>query len=172
MKPHEHFDHGARHAGVHGEVTGLLSLGIGKGPIGRGAEPAHLARDGRAGLPLPIPHAPDETLTAKIVAGRAFGLQLPLDHDLRRDPGVIRPDHPVRVEAAHAVIPDQSVHERLLERVPHMQGAGDVRRGQLDAVGRFLRIGRIPEITARLPKRIPARFDLVWVKGLGEFHVS
>src|SRR5713101_7324984 len=47
--------------------------------------------------------------------------------------------------------PDQGVHECLLERVPHVQGAGDVRLGQLDTVRRLLRIGRMPEITARLP---------------------
>src|SRR5258705_6882607 len=111
VKADEHFDHRARHARVHGEVAGLLSLGIGKAPIGRGAEAPHLARDGRTGLLLPLPHAPDEALAAKVVAGLAFSLQLPLDHDLCCDAGVVGADHQVGIETAHTVIPDQSVHE-------------------------------------------------------------
>src|SRR5437773_11379700 len=105
MKSHEHFDHGVRHTGVHGEVTGLLSVGIGKGPIGRGAEPAHLARDGRAGLPLPIPHAPDETLTAEIMAGFAFRPALAPDHDPRWATGVAAGPHPICSRPAHVRVP-------------------------------------------------------------------
>ena len=172
MKAHEHFDHGARHARVHGEVAGFLPFGIGKGPVGRCAEPPHLARDRRTGLLLPLPHALDEALAPEFVPGLAFGLELALDHDLRSDTGVVGADHPIGIEAAHAVIPDQGVHECLLERVPHVQRPGDVRRGQLDTVRRLLQIERMPEITARLPKGIPARLDLVRVKAFGEFHVS
>ena len=172
MKAHEHFDHGARHARVHGEVAGFLPFGIGKGPVGGRAEPPHLARDRRAGLLLPLPHALDEALAAEVMAGLAFRLELALDHDLRGDAGVIGAHHPIGVEAAHAVVPDQGVHERLLERVPHVQGAGDVRRGQLYTVRWLLRIGRMPEVAARLPKGIPARLDLVRIKAFGEFHVT
>jgi hypothetical protein len=38
--------------------------------------------------------------------------------DLGGDASVVGADHPVGVEAAHAVIADQRVHQRLLERVP------------------------------------------------------
>src|SRR2546425_13267564 len=94
MKAHEHFDHGARHAGVHGEVTGFLSIGIGKGPIGRGAEPPHLARDRRTGLPLPLPHAFDETLAAEVMAGFAFLLHPGPAPDLRGEASVVGGGHP------------------------------------------------------------------------------
>ena len=42
-------------------------------------------------------------------------------------------DLPQRVVAAHPVVPDHEVHQRLLERMPHVQRAGDVGRRQLDA---------------------------------------
>mgnify|MGYP003693838417 CR=1 FL=1 len=61
------------------------------------------------------------------------GLQLLLDDDLRGDARVVGADLPQRVVAAHPVVADQHVHQRLLERVAHVQRAGDVRRRQLDA---------------------------------------
>ena len=60
------------------------------------------------------------------------GCELLLDDDLRGDAGVIGADLPQRVVAEHAVLANQRVHHRLLERVAHVQGAGDVRRRKLD----------------------------------------
>ncbi len=37
--------------------------------------------------------------------------------------------------AAHPVDAGEDIHERVLESVPHVQGAGDVGRRQHDAVG-------------------------------------
>jgi hypothetical protein len=68
------------------------------------------------------------------VAGLAFGLELLLDDDLRRDARMVGADLPERVVAAHPMPADEHVHQRLLERVTHVQRAGDVRRRQLDAV--------------------------------------
>src|SRR5713226_7272118 len=101
MKLHEYFDHGARHARVHGEVAGFLSLGVGITPVSGRAKPPHLARDGGARLLFPFPYALHERLAPEIVPRFSFGLELALDHDLRRDTGVIGTDHPVRVETAH-----------------------------------------------------------------------
>ena len=97
--------------------------------------------------------------------------ELLLDDDLRRDAGVIGAHLPQRVDAAHAVIADQHIHQRLLERVPHVQRAGDVRRRQLDAERR--RAGRVArlEIPARFPQRVPFRLDGVGLEAFGEFHV-
>ncbi len=79
-------------------------------------------------------HTRSTNLLAPEVASRlAFGLQLILDDDLRRDAGVIGADLPKRVVAEHAVVADQDVHQRLLERVPHVQRAGDIGRRKLDA---------------------------------------
>ena len=64
----------------------------------------------------------------------AFGVELALDDHLRGDAGVVGAGLPQRVIAAHAVVARQRVHERVLERVAHVQRAGDVRRRQHDAV--------------------------------------
>jgi hypothetical protein len=87
-------------------------------------------------LLLPVPDAPDEGTAAEVATGLSLGFELPLDHDLRSDSCVIGPDHPVGIESAHAVIPDERIHEGLLECVPHVQGAGNVGWGQLNAIGR------------------------------------
>ena len=87
-------------------------------------------------------------------------LQLALDHDLRGDAGVVGADHPVGVEAAHAVIADQRIHQRLLERVAHVQRAGDVRRRQLDAIGGLRRRRRQRRNSRAIPRAgYQRRFD-------------
>ena len=67
----------------------------------------------------------------------------------------VPPCHRCR-RAAHAVIADQRVHDRLLERVAHVQRAGDVRRRQQDAVR--LAVARGREIAVRFPVGVPPGF--------------
>src|SRR5688572_24226099 len=165
----EDFHDRTRHARVHREVAGFLSFGVGVIPIGGSAEAAHLARDGRARLLLPLPYALDELLAPEVVAALAFLLELALDHDLGGDAGVVGADHPVGVVAAHAVVADERVHEGLLERVTHVQRAGDVGRRQLDAVRRR-RPGKIrilvPEIARVFPAPVPGLLDRSRIEAL------
>ena len=87
----------------------------------------------------------DEVLAAQVVAAEALLLQLALDHDLRRDAGVVGARHPQRVVAPHAVVARQAVHDGLVERMAHVQRAGHVRRRQLDrerGLGRVERAAR------------------------------
>src|SRR5262249_20214119 len=149
-----------------------LALGVREAPVGGGAEAAHLARDRRAGLLLPLPDAPDESVAAEVAPALALAFELPLDDDLGCDSRVIRADDPVCIVAAQAVVADQSVHQGLLERVPHVQRAGDVGRRQLDAVGSARRSAGLCEVAARLPDGVPALLDLVRVKALCEFHLQ
>ena len=169
VEAHENFHHGARHLGVHGEVARFLSLGVGVLPVGRGTEAAHLPRDGRARLLLPSPDALDEFLAPEVVAALALFLELALDHDLRGDAGVVGADHPVGVEAAHAMEADQRVHQGLLERMAHVQRAGDVRRRQLDAVRRFAVIV-MAEVAARFPALVPALLDRRGIEALVQHY--
>src|SRR5581483_8976062 len=127
VPPDEHFGHGARHLRVHGEVAALPSLGVGVLPVSGSTEAAHLPRDGGPGLLLPLPDALNKFFAPEIVACLLLEFELALDHDLRSDAGVVGADHPVGVVAAHAVIANERVHQRLLEGVAHVQGAGDVR---------------------------------------------
>jgi hypothetical protein len=110
---------------VHGEVLVL--------PGHRVAHAAHLPGDGGAAGLLPVPDLGDEVLAPEVVARQAGFLELALDDDLGGDAGVVGARHPERVLALHAVIAHQRIHDRVLERVPHVQRAGHVRRRQLDA---------------------------------------
>ena len=127
VQPDERFQHGGRKAFVHREALAR--------PVAGRAEPAHLVRDRRAGFLLPRPDALGELLAADVPPRLALRLQLLLDDDLRRDAGMVGAELPQRVVAAHPVVADQHVHQRHLERVAHVQRAGDVRGRQLDAEG-------------------------------------
>ena len=61
---------------------------------------------------------------------------LPLDHHLGRDAGMVGAGLPQHVAAAHALEAAQHVLQRVVERVPHVQRAGDVGRRNDDAIGR------------------------------------
>ena len=103
----------------------------------------------------------DEVLAAEVVAADALLLQLALHHDLRGDAGMVGAGHPQRVEAAHPVVARQAVHDGLVERVPHVQRAGDVRRRQLDGEGRLALAGLAgaavagARVAALFPQRAP-----------------
>ena len=117
---HEGRGDGLVQVGVHGEAFAR--------PVGRGAEAAHLAGDGVAGIFLPLPHLFDELLAAQIVARDALRIELALDHDLCGDARVVGTRLPQGVIALHAVVARERVHQRLVEAVPHMQRAGDIGR--------------------------------------------
>ena len=78
-------------------------------------------------------HTFDEIGTAQVVAAHALLLQLALDDDLRGNARVVGARHPDGVVPQHAVVAREAVHDGLVERVPHVQRAGDVGRRQLNA---------------------------------------
>ena len=61
--------------------------------------------------------------------------QLALDHHLRGDAGMVHARLPQHVLAAHALEADQNVLQRVVERMAHMQRAGDVGRRDDDGEG-------------------------------------
>ncbi len=156
----EHAAHRSRHFRVHREIFAR--------PVDRGAQAAHLAGDGRAGLFLPFPHALDEFLAAEVVARQFLRVELAFDHDLRGNACMVGTGQPQGVRAAHAVIARQAVHDGLVEGVTHVQRAGDVGRRQLDgevlAPGFERRLG----IAALFPFRPPVRFDGLRLEALGQ----
>ena len=102
--------------------------------------------------------------------GFAFGLQLLFDDDLRANAGVVGAHLPQRVVAAHPVVADQEVDQRVLKCVPHVQRTRDVGRRQRDAVGGCIRLARGCEIPARFPQRVPPGLNGVGIEALGKFH--
>ena len=160
VQPHEGLGDDGRELRVHREVLAA--------PVHAGAQAPHLVADGGARAVLPLPDLGDEGLAAQVLATRTLLLQLPLDDDLGGDARVVGARHPQRVEAAHAVVARERVHDRLVERVPHVQRAGDVGRRQLDRERCALGVERGGVQAAALPVRRPAGLDGGGVERLGE----
>ena len=162
VESHECLDDGAGQALVHGKALAR--------PIARCAEAPHLVGDRRARLFLPRPDPLDEWRAPQVAARPALGLELILDHDLRGDAGVIGAHLPKRVVAAHPMPADEHIHQRLLERVPHVQRAGDVRGRKLDAERFCTGLHRRLEQPVRFPPGVPLAFDRARLVAFREFH--
>ena len=156
----EHLADRVREALVQGEALAR--------PVGRGAEAMQLLADAAAQLLLPGPDPLDEGLAADLAAAQALALELALDHHLGRDAGVVGAGLPEHRPAAHPPEADQRVLDRVVQRMAHVQAAGDVRRRHDDAVGLAAGVGRGPEIAASLPRGVVSGLDLGRSVGLVE----
>ena len=155
MQFDEHLDDRARQPLVHRKTLAR--------PVAGRAEPLQLVDDDAAALGLPLPDAFEEFGAAHVAAARLLPLhQLPLDHHLGRDAGVIGAGLPQHVAAAHPLEAAQNVLQRVVERVAHVQRTGHVRRRDHDGEG----LGILPfgaaglERAARLPDGGHAAFDI------------
>ena len=93
------------------------------------------------------------------MAGQAFFGDLLLDHGLCRDARVVGAGQDERREAAHPVPAAQGVLDRVVERVAHVQAAGDVGRRDGDAVLGLARRRLGVKITVRLPLLVQTCLD-------------
>ena len=152
----EYLGDGPRQALVHRETVAA--------PVDGTAEPPQLIGNLPAGLLLPLPDALDELLAAEFAPRRAFRVQEPLDDHLRGDAGVVHARLPQCLVATHSLVTRQRVHDRVLERVPHVQGARHVGRRDHDAI-RFAVAAR-REISRLLPAGVDAFFYVVRLVGL------
>ena len=150
----------ARQAVVHGEPVAA--------PVHSVAEPAHLCGDGAAGVVLPVPDLVDEQLAAEVLFGLAVDRELLLHHGLGGDAGVVHARQPQHLVALHALAPGQRVHQRVVERVAHVQVAGHVGRRQHDRV-RGLAAGRVGlEVAGLDPALVQLRLHRARIPGLGQ----
>ena len=156
IQPDEHLAHRRRQTLVHGEALAR--------PVHRSAHAPQLPGDGAAGFRLPGPDPFDERLATEIVAALAHAGQLPLNHHLRGDAGMIGARLPQGIVALHPVVAGQRIHDGVLEGMAHVQGAGDIRRRDHDAIGRTLTAGR--KTALLLPESVPAGFYGVRFVGL------
>ena len=143
MQGDEHAGDGARIAFVHRETLVCV--------VERAAEPAELLEDRSTRLCAPFPDAADERLTAEVEARQALVAQLLLDDVLGRDPRMIGAADPERLTTAHALVADQRVLDREVERVAHVQRPGDVRWRHGDHVGLARVVGRDRERAGLVP---------------------
>ena len=129
--------------------------------VERAAEPAELAHDRAARLLEPAPRALDEGLAADVLAGEPLPRERLLDDVLGRDARVVVPGLPQRVEAAHPMPADECVLDRAVQRMAHVQLAGDVRRWHADDVGVVVPPAGARRVQAlSLPCLLPACLDL------------
>ena len=149
----EHLAHRARQPFVHREPVAL--------PVERTAQLHQLVVDGAAGFLFPLPDALDELLAAEFLTVRAFGLELAFDHVLCGDAGVVRPWLPQSVDAAHSLPARHDVLQGVVERMAHVQGAGDV--GRRDGHGKGFAVTRFVGVrqTVLVPILDPPLLDLV-----------
>ena len=151
----EHLDHGARQAFIHGEALAR--------PVAGRPQPLQLVDDGVAALGLPLPDPFQKLLAAHLAAAGLLPFhQLALDHHLGGDAGMVGAGLPQHVAAAHPLEAAENVLQCIVERVPHMQRAGHVRRRNHDGE-RFgvtaLRAAGF-ERTGFPPDAGPAAFDI------------
>ena len=152
--------------GVHGEVFAA--------PVHAVAHAAHLGGDGVATLFLPLPDLVCKGLAAQVMAADFLVSQLALHHDLGGNAGMVGAGNPGGVKPLHAVVACQAVHDGLVERVAHVQGASHVGWRQLDAKRGRIGLGCLAAAVAGdavatlLPLGAPIGFQGRRLKGFGE----
>ena len=155
---------------------GVRGAGHGEGvagPIARGTEALQLLDDGAAGFLLPLPDFGGEGLAAHFSAGGLLGLgEVAFDDHLGGDAGVVLARLPECVVALHAVPADQDVLQRVVERVAHVENAGDVRGRDHDREGfrAVLGVGPGFERAGAFPSLVKAGFGVVCVERLFHRH--
>ena len=152
----EGLEHGLGRAVVHGETLAR--------PVAGGAETFELVDDGAARFGFPRPDFFQKSLAAEIAAARLLGRgELALHHHLRRYAGMVGSRLPQHVLAAHALVAAQDVLQGIVERMAHMQRAGDIRRRNDDGVG--LGAGALGPAGAKGARSLPFRCDTAFNGG-------
>ena len=124
--------------------------------VARGTEALELLDDRVAVLLAPLPHPRHERLASDLFAARTFLLEGALHLSLRRDPRVVGAEDPLRPPPLHAVVTHEAVLDRVVERVPHVQHAGHVRRRDGD---RVVLLGRAPRLGMEQTRLEPSTHD-------------
>ena len=157
----EHLLDRAGAALVHRETLAL--------PVAGRADRLELADDAAAVFLAPCPCPLKEPVAPDGFFRQAIGAH-GLDHlRLRRDGGVIRAGHPQRFIPLHPAVAGEDILQGVVQRMPHVQLAGDVGGRHHDGVRLFfaavgrLGVGDGMEIAARLPHIVDAFFHLARV---------
>ena len=146
----ENLAHGEGETLIHGEAFPL--------PVAGTAEALQLADDLAARFRLPFPDTVDKGFPAKVVAILPLRSQLPLHHILGGDSRVVGAGHPEDVAAAHSLPAAEDILQGIVERMPHVQRPGYVRRGNHDAVCLRARLRLGMKVAMLLPFPVPLLF--------------
>src|SRR5438477_7750398 len=109
---------------------------------------------------FPFPDSLNEFFAAQIMARELLLLlQLPLDDHLGRDAGVIGAGKPEHFLAFHTRLPGKNVLDGVVQDVPHVQNAGEVRRRNHNRKRRLGRIWICHKQPMLQPELVPLRLD-------------
>jgi hypothetical protein len=133
-------------------------------PVHRRAHQPQLVEDRRADLLVPGVHARVECSAAQLFFGGAFTGELLLDHVLGGDRRMVVAGQEQDLVAGHSLVTGQQVVDGCLQRVAHVQLAGDVRRWEAHRELLLVARGVRGEKTVGLPARVPAGLDGLWVE--------
>ncbi len=142
-------------------------------PVGRVAEGALLLGDHLLVALDDLPDLLEELLPPQLDPAGLFPLgEFTFDDGLGGDAGMVRARLPVRLVTAHPVVADQGVLHRVLQRMAHVEHAGDVRRGHHDGERGLRRIRLGAEEMLLLPPRRPLRLNVLRVVDLRDVHAG
>ena len=158
---HENLEHGFGQAFIHSEAL--------TAPIATCAEAAQLAGNGRAAFFFPLPNALKKFLAAHFAAAFIALLgQLPLNHHLRRNAGMVCARLPQHIAPTHALKTAQYILQRIVQRMAHMQAARHIGRRNDNGVRLSFRHATGFETALVFPRLVKAGFDCRRVKGFVE----
>ena len=131
VKAHEHVTHRFGKTFIHRKALAA--------PIDRSAEFFQLVRNNCMVFVFYLPRTFKEFFAPQFVAVGTFLFKPAFHHVLRRDSRMVGARNPQRRPAVHALIADNNILQNIVERMPHVQNAGYVRRRNNDGK-RLLRI--------------------------------
>ena len=123
-------------------------------PVATAAERFNLPDDAALILIFPVPNPLNQRFATEIPARFPFEFEeTAFDDRLRRDPGVVDARNPKRLVTLHPLHSHQRVLKRVVQRVPHMERAGNVRRRDNDRKRLFILIDVAVKEALFFPKR-------------------
>ena len=161
VQAHEHFLDGVGATLIHGKALAL--------PVAAGAQLLELADDAVAILGLPLPSALQEAVAAHHLLGQALGTHGLHDLGLGGDGCVVGAGHPQGCVPLHPLGADEHVLHGVIQRMTHVQLAGDVRRRHHDGVGFLVGVCFRVEVAAVQPELVDAVFHLTGIVLFCEF---
>ena len=145
---------------VHGEALAV--------PVTGRTELFELIDDPSSVFFSPVPAVLEEFFASQVLLADPLLLEIVDDLDFRRNGGVISAGLPERIIALHAFPTDQYILHGIVQRVAHVELAGNVRRRDHDGKRRFRVVHFCMEVFLFLPVFIDPVLNSLRIIGFGE----
>ena len=155
VKLDENLEHGSAQSIIHGEALARPVTGL--------AQTALLTGNHATRFSLPVPNAFEEFFTPHCAPVRLLVVhELAFDNHLRCNTGMVGSRLPECITTSHPLKPDQDILQGVVEGMPHVQRAGNIRGRKHDRI----RLGGFParlargECTGLFPGRVNPFFKI------------